>query len=512
VAPSTLSLNPHYAPKRTLMPVIAAHELSLAEVIAHPFREMIYCGFDSPLTHEINAAFDRELPDGGRPLIYDFERALQGPVLEMQLRGFRVDPSARETAITNTRRKREAAQTILDTLAGAVWDKGVNANSGQQLKDLFYNHMGIRPLAMSVKGERKEPMDRKILERLEDYFYPRPLVNAILLIRDLDKTLQVLETEIDSDWRFRTSYNIGGTDSFRFSSSKSGLGTGGNFQNVHAELRRIFIPDPGWKLYGLDKEQAESREVGFLCGVLFDDWSYLDAAESGDVHTYVTRMVYPEWNWTGDLRKDRELAEKPFYRTFTYRDASKRLSHGSNYYGKPPALSQQIRIPINLVFQFQERYFSAFPCIRRLHTWVARELQTKQALYNVFGVRRDFFDRPDQEETLRSAIAHLFQSATAHDTNLGLYRIWKSMRGRVQVLAQLHDAVYFQAREDDDEEAVVAEATELMKVELSHRGRKFIVPTEAKSGFNWAPRYRQDADGKWIEWNKAGLDKIGAKR
>ena len=191
-----------------------------------------------------------------------------------------VDPRARELGIQTTKTQLERLDYIIQTLAIAVWDKGLNPNSGQQLKDLFYNHLGIVPIKVWQKGELKFPMDRKVIEQIEDYFQARPIAASILAHRDLEKQLQILETEVDPDWRMRTSYNIGGTKAARFSSSKSPTGSGGNLQNVTESLRHIFIADPNHILCGIDAEQSDSRMVGFMCGVLFDDWTYLDAAES----------------------------------------------------------------------------------------------------------------------------------------------------------------------------------------------------------------------------------------
>lgn len=491
------------------MPLYAAHELDLIDLppSLEPLRDPIYNGMDSCLTSEINVALNH-LPGAKSNLIYNFERALQAPVLDMQERGFRVDPDSREVAIGNTHIKLDAAKRILNALTQAVCDRDVNFASHHQLKRLFYEDMDIRPITKFVKGESKETMDRDTLEKILNYFYARPIANAVLLARDLTKTLQVLETEIDRDWRWRCSYNIGGTDSWRFSSSKSSSGSGSNFQNITSDLRRVFIPDPNFILYGFDKEQAESREVGYLCGILFDDWSYLNACESGDLHTFSARLIWPNLPWTGDLKRDRKIADQLFYRHFTYRDMSKRGGHATNYVGKPPTIAMHLNCPVRLIIDFQEAYFSAFPCIPRMHHWVARQLQTNQYLLNVFGARRDFFDRPNTDETIRSAVAHLFQSATAMDLNLGLWRVWKHERDRVQLLAQLHDAIYFQSHRDHDQQAVVERVTELMRVELSCRGRRFSVPVEGKSGFNWAPRWKFDADGTPQEWNKWGLDKI----
>ena len=404
--------------------LVAFHETEIKNA-----TDAIYNGGDATLTFEVDEA--RQRLGSNNNLIYDFERSLQGPVLTMMLRGFKVDMAERERSIIKLTERRGDIERITSALVTAVQGGTYNpkfVNSGQQLQHLLYDCMNLAPIEKREDGKLKRPMDRETLERLSDRdIWAEPIINAVLFERDIKKSLQVLETNIDDDWRWRCSYNIGGTTTGRFSSSKSPLGTGNNFQNINEELRRVFIPDPGYKLYGIDKAQSEARDVGFFCGLVFGDWSYLDACESGDLHTYVTRLLYPDWSWTGILKRDREIAERRFYRLFTFRDASKRLGHATNYLGKPSEISRQVRIPLKLVEEFQERYFAAFPCIQKMHQWVAQKIQTERYLVNSFGRRRDFFDPPNTNDTLKSAVAYLFQSATGDALNLGMYRLWKKM-------------------------------------------------------------------------------------
>ena len=58
---------------------------------------------------------------------------------------------------------------------------------------------------------------------------------------DIGKKIGVLRTGIDPDGRIRTSYNIAGTSTGRFSSSVTEFGTGGNLQNIEEALRSILI-------------------------------------------------------------------------------------------------------------------------------------------------------------------------------------------------------------------------------------------------------------------------------
>ena len=472
--------------------LVATHELDI-----NTGSEQVYNALDCCLTYEIFEGLRNQIPQA-QPT-YNFELALQAPVIEMMLRGFRVDPGARELAIQDLRRDITRLDYILQRIVNVIWAKNINPNSGQQLKSFFYEYLGIPEITTYVKGEAKSQMNQEVLEKLEDYFQARPIVANILATRDIAKQLQVLTKEVDPDWRMRSSYNIGGTKAARFSSSRSPTGTGDNMQNVTERLRHVFIPDPGYVLCGIDAEQSDSRMVGYMCGVLFDDWTYLDACESADLHTTVARMIWErELPWTGDIGKDRKIAEGSFHRHFSYRDACKRIGHGANFLGKPPTLSKSTGAPLKLVMSFIEKYFSTFPCIQRWQSWTAEQLQRNRYLVSIHGRRRDFFDRTNADETVRKALAFLAAAGTADNLNLGMWRIWKHMP-EVQLLAQVHDAVYFQFKETEDHTRIVRRAQELLETPLTHGNRRFVVPTEAKLGYNW---------GNFSEGNPKGLKKF----
>lgn len=758
------------------MPVIYTDELTPTAVAAMPQSTVrqIYNSLDCGVTIEVREALGR-ITNNAPNVIYDFERALQAPVLEMSQRGFLIDQYERQKAITQLRTNIAHLDRWLQEMAVAVWGRGLNPRSPKQLIDFFYHAMKLPEQWKNDKGTKRLSTDREALEKLELYFYARPIISTILEIRNLGKKLSVLETEIDPDGRMRTSYNIAGTETGRWSSSSNAFGTGTNLQNITAELRRIFIADPGHKLCGIDLEQAESREVGGLCGTLFGDWSYLDACYAGDLHTLVCKMVWRDLPWTGDAKADRALADANFYRAYSRRDLAKKLGHGcltsdhevltksgwvkisdqpqeilvwseeksyfspvhhwtahdysgemvhvegnslslsmtedhrvlyftddrcpireapagkfpkvgkiplganfvggdyeitpefarlvaayqcdgylypngtlsfhfhkerkfqrltklcadanmemtrngtkayvknfgliwpkaagaylllwpqsalqayinehkfwdghisetaqclfskdrshlewlqtigrlvgiggflqkprvsgfgteihklqqngrkyasiaslkvlrefasckvycptvetgafyvrrngkisvtgnSNYYGQPFTMSRHAKIQVKLAEEFQHAYFTAFPGIPKWHRWTAQQLQQNCALTTPWGRHRHFFGRPNDDATLREAIAFVPQSATGDRMNLGLYRIWRAMRPTVQLIAQVHDAVYFQFPEGADEQEIVREALRLIEIETDLGARKLIVPGEAKTGWNW---------------------------
>jgi DNA polymerase-1 len=492
------------------VPVVATESLQPGQLSAE-HQHQVYCGLDCCVTLEVFQELRKLRPSP--PAIYDFERALQGPYLEIMQRGFAVDQLARDHAARGLRDRIGALSETLNLFSQAFWGKPLNPRSPAQLKDFFYKSMGLPEVWISQKGERKLSTNRETLEKLETYLYARPIISCILAIRDLAKQLEVFETEIDSDGRYRTSYNIAGTETGRPSSSSNAFGTGGNAQNIAAGLRYVFVADPGWKLCVIDLEQVEARDVGWFIGVLFGDWSYLDSCESGDLHTNNCKLIWPELPWTGNKAQDRKIADKNFYREMSHRDMSKRGGHLSNYYGTSWTMSRHLKIPHQLAEDFQQRYCRgpscAYPGISQYWQWIATQLQTTNKLVTPFGRERHFFGRPGDDTTLREAIAFLPQSTTADRMNLGLWRVWKHMP-QVRLLAQTYDSITFECRDEPGVEArVIPEALERIRVELTEPGgRRYVVPGEAKVGWNWSSRHDDSKPlGKGNRSNPLGLVK-----
>lgn len=204
------------------MPVILTDELPENTYI--PNAEWIYNGLDCAVTFEVwqqlQTLFDSE------PETYVFERALQAPALEMMLRGFRVNDFERQRGIADLTAELDKLNTVLQSYAFAVWGKPLNPRSTKQLQEFFYGKMRLPEQMKNDKGTRRVSTDREALEKLEVYFHAMPIIATILAIRDRAKRLSVLQTEIDADMRMRTSYNIAGTETGRWSSSSNAFGTG----------------------------------------------------------------------------------------------------------------------------------------------------------------------------------------------------------------------------------------------------------------------------------------------
>lgn len=469
-------------------------------------NEMAYNALDTMITEEVLQA---QLPqlNARTTGTYQFSRDLQGPILDMNIRGMLVDEQVRQETIDSYRKETmflaDHLNRIIHEGVGFQFDIGRTQKNpwitDAKLKDLFYRHMSL-PVQRkrNTNGEYTETVERGALEKLEGYFYAEPIVRHIFALRDLGKKISFLSTEVDPDGRLRTSFNIAGTTTGRLASSYSDFGTGTNLQNVENRLRRVFISDPGYKFCNIDLEQGDSRGVGAIHWNLFRDSTYLDACESGDLHTTVCRGAF-KLPWTGDLKSDRNLADAKFYREFSYRDAGKRLGHGTNYQGQPDKMASATKIPYHQIVEFQLNYLKQFPSFKLWWKWVEDQIKSRHKLITLLGRERVFFGHPKDGETIRAAVAFEPQSITADTIDRGLLALWKA--NRVQLLLQVHDSILFQYPEEE-EETILPWALETVRQPLIlAKDRPFCIPGEAKVGWNWADwRSPSDDPDSMMKW------------
>lgn len=472
------------------MRIIDTGNLEPTSRLSRNEQDWIYNGLDVCVTYEIVHKLLDQLDNVSRP-VYERSLALQGPILEMSTRGIRVDRERRDEVLANYRRD---IKIVGDQLTEIIRDGiglDLNWRSPAQLKKLFYEVLGLPSIKKrNANGIMAPTVGRDALEQLQNYLIAEPICRHLLFLRDCDKKRMFLETGIDPDGRMRTSFNIAGTNTGRLASSMSDMGTGTNLQNVDRDLRSVFIADPGMKFGNLDLEQADARNVGALCWDYFVEahgesfaGRYLDACESGDLHTATCKLAWTNLPWPGDSKGDRAIAEQIAYRSDSYRQLAKKLGHGTNYYGTPRTMAKHTKTDVGLIQDFQHRYFKGFPCIPAWHTRVKEMLKRGGEITTLFGRRRYFFGRPTEDSTIREAIAYAPQSMTADEINTGMLNLFRT--NRVQLLVQVHDSILFQYPENQEDE-IIPLALECLRAPLTlKRGREFAVPVDAKTGWNW---------------------------
>lgn len=452
----------------------------------------IYNALDAAVTNEILEPLLQQL-DQTTATAYSRSLRMQPLALYMMQKGTLVDPAARTEAITAGEATIRRLTLALNRLSNALWGAELNPASPKQLSTFFYKFLRLPPIYETRKTKQGKmstlSCNREALERLALYRPATIFCNLILAIRDEAKIVATLRSGLDPDGRMRCSYNIAGTETGRWSSSKSAFRRGTNKQNWNDELRRIFVADLKKRFVNVDLEQAESRGVAALSR----DVAYREACSSGDLHTFVCRMIWPELPWNGDIKRDREIAERPFYRHFSYRDISKRAGHGTNYWGTAVGLAQRIHTTIKLMEEFQEKYFDSFPGIREWQRSTIRELQLTGQLTTPLGRRRCFFGRRLSDDTAREAIAFQPQSLIVDALNEGVLQAWKQYP-MMEPLEQGHDSVLFQLPEPHIHLAPEIAQAMIYPIEFPD-GYILRIPTEWSTGWTWRKWCKEEPDG-----------------
>jgi DNA polymerase I-like protein with 3'-5' exonuclease and polymerase domains len=495
----------------------------------------------------VDCTVTREIHDNLQPLLdrdpeakrtYAFERAVQAPAFAMTERGILVDGVMRQQEAIATKREfnRLVKAIAKDPEIVAVWD-GAEKETGVCLLSTRKDHrhtwekwekgksevgrvcsscgaprLKIKPFSVTSSRQRvhlfytlwkmkvqtgktgEVTADKEAMGRLKNQYPKRAaLIDKMLETANLQKQLTVLEARLTKDGRYPTGFRVGNAWTGRWSSTKNHYGEGGNAQNIAERHRHVFVSDPGYLLDYGDLMQAESNVVAHLAG----DEEYIAAHKSGDVHTYVTRLVWPEGcggkPWTGDLALDKPIAKQlPEWDPapgHDFRFQSKRIQHGSNFGLTPIGISYIAHIPQAAAFAAQAGYFRAFPGIPGWQRSVAQKVQNGERLVNPLGRPIRLFGRPWDKHTIRQGLAFLPQSTVADIINVAVWRVWQELEPKeAQLLAQVHDALLLQFLKDRPE--IARRVMELMIVPVpvvDYKGvtRMATVLTEAAVGENW---------------------------
>jgi DNA polymerase I len=187
-------------------------------------------------------------------------------------------------------------------------------------------------------------------------------------------------------------------------------------------IRKIFVPDPGYILIDADLKGADARVVAWES----DDPSLKEAFRNGtDIHTFNAKQIFQTEEISYKLRQHAKVA-----------------CHAINYGCKARTLSEHIQVSTRDAEAFIGKWFQLHPRIRRWHKTVEQKLFRDRKITNQWGYTRPYFDRP--EGLLPEALAWLGQSTTAIAINKLIVRLDKELKGDVQILLQTHDSVTFQ--------------------------------------------------------------------
>ena len=393
---------------------------------------------DCVRTREVGEVETALLKQMGLEAVDAFQQKMFWPVLQCMQRGVKIDKKLRSDLAWKLQEEIDVRQAFFARVLGHP----LNPRSSPQMAKLFYEDLKQKPIwKQRGKGVPSTlTWDDHALAKIgnEDPIL-RPLIQKIQEIRSLGVFLSTFVlAPLDIDGRMRTSYNVAGTETFRFSASENAFGTGTNLQNIPKggdddegfnlpNIRDIFIPDDGYEMFDTDLSKADLRIVTWESNCV-EMKAMLK--EGKDPYVETAREFYKD----PSIKKTRDDgSEHPKYRIF------KSFAHGTHYLGTPHGLAQRLGLTVHDAERTQRWYLGKYLAIKTWQEEFKKEVAAKRYVENIFGYRRYYFDRPD-DAMMREAIAWLPQSTVA----LYINRIWMNLyenHPAIWVLLQVHDSL-----------------------------------------------------------------------
>ncbi len=409
---------------------------------------------DAVYTYEVDTVIQKVVDSMGLRGPHDFQQSMFWPVLASMNKGVLIDAALQKRVGNEMKTEMSAIQTYIDSLIGHP----LNLRSPAQLNKFFFKDLGLPPTFNRKTGTVTTAEDALEKVAVREPLM-RELVDKIVRYRSLGTLYSTfVSAKVGQDGRMRTSFNVAGTWTFRFSSREDAFGEGTNLQNLPPIVKPMFIPDPGYTMFDMDLDSADLRIVVAESGEEnMAEW--LDAG----LKPYV--MVAREFYHDDSITKEHEA-----YKTF------KALCHGSHYLGMPPGLSAQTGLPLADVERIQAWYFKRFPKIRQWQERFKAQILARKSFSNVFGYKFLILDRITNS-TYQECIAALPQSSVA----LLINKIYKNLFDfcpDISVQLQVHDSLVGQFPTSKSE-SCIAQLKEHSQILLPF-SKPIIIPTSFK--------------------------------
>lgn len=346
-----------------------------------------------------------------------------------------------------------------------------NVDSPKQLAEVLFDEIGLKPVK---KNQRGYSTDARVLKELSS---EHELPGLVLAYREYAKIkstyIDALPRMVAHDGRVHTSFNEMVTTTGRLSSSDP------NLQNIPVRtefgrnIRTCFVPlREGEVFVSADYSQIELRLLAHLSG----DEHLIDAFNSGeDFHARTASRVF-------GVAVDEVTPE--------LRSRAKAVNFGIVYGQQAFGLAQSLDIPFYEAKEMIDRYFEAYPGVRRFLDETVVQAHDRGYATTLFGRRRYIPELKAKNPSQRgfgerTAMNHPMQGTAADIIKIAMRRVMDTLVERdleTRLLLQVHDELDLSVPMAELEEvsALVKDIMESV-IDLS-------VPLEVEvsSGRNWA--------------------------
>lgn len=389
---------------------------------------------DSVRTLAIHGVLQKVVAGLGLEAVNAFQQRLRPAVLKSMLRGVRFDNEARMALSDSIQAEVDSREQWLLDVTGQT----INIRSPKQMQEFFYLDMGQKEIRKRrPDGGMSVTTDDEALHKIASREpILLPITRKIAELRSLGvfhSTFVLAATS--KDGRMRSNFNIAGTETYRFSSSRDAFDTGINYQNIPKggetedgglllpNIRKLSIPDPGCTWFDIDLDSADLRIVTWE-----SDCTWMKDHFKNKRKPYIE--VMREYYKNPAMTKDSHPREYGMF---------KALCHGTNYLGTADGLAPRLGLLVHEVERIQRWYFGLAPEIRRWQEEIKKQVAGRRYVENAFGYRNYFFDKIEGT-IFNQAVAWIPQSTVACLINRGYVNIDENLP-EVEVLLQVHDSL-----------------------------------------------------------------------
>jgi len=344
-----------------------------------------------------------------------------------------------------------------------------NINSTKQLGELLFEKLGLPPVKKTKNGYST---NADVLEKLKD---KHPVVSAIMDYRMLTKLNSTyadgLLKVIDSDGRIRTTFQNLVTATGRLSSTEPNLQNIPVRNDLGAEIRKMFVAQPGYVLVDADYSQIELRVLAHIA----NDETMCQAFISGmDIHTATAAQVF-------------NVAPEDV--TPLQRRNAKAVNFGIVYGISEFSLSDDIGVSRYKAREYIDNYLSTYNGVRDYMKKVVADARQSGYTETMYGRRRYIPELKSSNFNIRQSAERMalntpIQGTAADLIKLAMIRVDQALQDKypqARLLLQVHDELIVECPEEIASDVCAVISSQMQEVAQL----KVPLLAEAKWGKNW---------------------------
>lgn len=398
-------------------------------------------------------------------LFRNIEMPLVFTLFDMEQNGIRVEADALKQYGDQLAGKIAELEKEIYEEAGETF----NINSPKQLGVVLFENMKL-PGGRKTKTGYSTAAD--VLEKLAP---EHPVVAKILEYRQYTKLKSTyadgLANYIQEDGRIHGKFNQTITATGRISSTEP------NLQNIPVRMelgrliRKVFIPEEGYRFVDADYSQIELRVLAHCSG---DEHLIQAYKEQSDIHRITASQVFhiPFDEVTPQQRRN-----------------AKAVNFGIVYGISSFGLSQDLSITRKEAAKYIDDYFATYPGIKTFLDHAVTHAKEEGYVVTLFGRRRpvpelsssNFMQRSFGE---RVAMNSPIQGAAADIIKIAMIRVnqrLKDQKMKSRLVLQVHDELLIEAYEPE-----LDEVQNILKEEMEHAAElKVPLEIDMHTGDNW---------------------------